>query len=130
MVTLSALSPKAPSLVPPGASLFHSAPHLPEFYCLWFSPSVVNLVTLDSAIRLKHHRARAESPLGLGLFFPLSCSEGCGLPEHDGNCLWWITRHWDLCGYCLRSLPKAAFPRLSSGISSHSAPIFARTPSK
>ena len=43
---------------------------LPEIYCLWLSSSAVNLVTLYSAVRLKHHRARAESLLGSGLLFP------------------------------------------------------------
>ena len=44
---------------------------LPEVYCLWLSPSVVNLVTLNSAVMVKHHRARAKSLLGLGLLFSL-----------------------------------------------------------
>ena len=39
-------------------------------YHLWLSPLVANLVTLDSAVRLKHHRARAESLLGSGILFP------------------------------------------------------------
>ena len=40
-------------------------------YCLWLSPSVVNIVSLHLAVRLKHHRARAESFLGLEILFPL-----------------------------------------------------------
>ena len=45
---------------------------LPGIYFWWLSPSVVNLVTLHAAVRLKHHRARAESLLELGLLFPLN----------------------------------------------------------
>ena len=35
---------------------------LPGIYCLWLSPTVVNVVTLHSAIRLKHHRLGTVSP--------------------------------------------------------------------
>ena len=44
---------------------------LPGISCVWLTPSVVNLVTLHSAVRLKHHRTRSETLLRLGLFFPL-----------------------------------------------------------
>ena len=39
---------------------------------------------MNSAVRLKQHRARAESRPGAGLLLPLS--EGSGLPEQDGCC--------------------------------------------
>ena len=38
------------------------APRLPGIYCLCLSPSIVNLVTLHSALRLKPHRA-GQNPL-------------------------------------------------------------------
>ena len=70
--TLSVLSPKPPSPVSPQVFLVHSAlPLLPGIYCLWLSPSVVNLVNQYSAVRLKHHRVRADTLLGSGLLFPL-----------------------------------------------------------
>ena len=51
--------------------LKQSSLRLLGIYCLWLSPSVVNVVTLHPAVRLKHHRARAESVFGVGLLFPL-----------------------------------------------------------
>ena len=56
-------------LTPP--DLRQPALTLPGIYSLWLSPSVVNLITLHSAVRLKHHRARAQSLLVLGLLFLL-----------------------------------------------------------
>ena len=47
------------------------SPFLPEIYFIWLSPLAVNLVTLHSAVRLKHHRDRAEFLLGSELLFPL-----------------------------------------------------------
>ena len=43
---------------------------------------------LHSAVRLKHHRARADTLLGWGYCSPSGycCFEGNGLPEHDGCC--------------------------------------------
>ena len=72
VATLSVLSPRHPSPVSPQVSLLHCAPTpLPGIYCLCLFPSVVNLVTLHSAVRLKHHRARADTLLRSGLLFPL-----------------------------------------------------------
>ena len=56
-----------PPLVMTHADLTHLrqlAPRLPGIYCLWLTPSVVNIVTLHSAVRLNHHRAWEECPLG------------------------------------------------------------------
>ena len=46
------------------SDLRQPALRLPGIYCLWLFPSVVNLVTLHSAVRLNHHRAWEECPLG------------------------------------------------------------------
>ena len=62
MAALSVLFPKPLSPVSPQVSL----PPLFSGICLWLSPLVVNLITLHSAVRLKHHRARAEPLLWLG----------------------------------------------------------------
>ena len=69
--TLSDLSLELLSPPSPQASLVHSALLCQGSTCLWLSPSVVDLVTLHSAVRLKHHRAVAESLLWLELLFPL-----------------------------------------------------------
>ena len=57
-------------------------------YCLWLSPSVVNLVTLHSAVRLKHHRVGQNSSWCLGYCFPSGCCclEKSGVPEQGGWC--------------------------------------------
>ena len=44
-----------PSIFSRVSSSLH--PALLGTYCLWLSPSVVNLVSVHSAVRLKHHRA-------------------------------------------------------------------------
>ena len=52
------------------SELRQPAVRLPGIYCLWLTALVVNLVTLHSAVRLKHHKVRGESFLGSGILFP------------------------------------------------------------
>ena len=58
-------------------------------YCLWLSSLVVNLVTLHSVVRLKHHRVEQNPSWNCGICSPSGCccSEGSGLPLQDGFCL-------------------------------------------
>ena len=132
LTIFSVLSPKHVSPMSPQASLVDSPPTpFPGIYCLWLTPIVVNLVTVYSAVRLKHHRARAESLLGSGLLFPLRCCplEGSGLPEHNGCCsMVDDSLHWDPRVYSLSSLPRASVPSLSSGVSSPLCPHLCQNP--
>ena len=66
MATLSVLSPWPLSPFSPQVSVALSSPPFVRDLLLWLSPFVINLITLHSAVRLKHHRARAETLLGSG----------------------------------------------------------------
>ena len=57
-------------------------------YSLWLTPSVVNLVTLHSAVRLKYHKAWQNPSWCWDYFFPSGCChlEENGLPEQNGCC--------------------------------------------
>ena len=88
---------------------------LPGFYCLWLSPSVVNLVILHLAVRLKPQRAGKTPSWCLGCCFSSGCcySEGSGLPEQDGCCSmgedstlgsWCPLLQFSLQSSCLQSL--------------------------
>ena len=70
------------------SDLRQSALRLSEMCCLWSSPSIVNLVTLHSAVRLKPNNAGQNSCSGWAHCFPSGCCvlEGSGLPEQDGCC--------------------------------------------
>ena len=56
--------------------------------CLWLTPSVVNLVTLHSAVRLEHHRIGQDPSWNGGCYFHSGCcyQEGSDLPEQHGCC--------------------------------------------
>ena len=84
---------------------------LSGIYCLWLSPSVVNLVTLHSAVRLKHRRAGAESFLGSGAIVSRQAAASCrGVVclSRISAAVWGLTQHQDPSGYSLSSLPKAS----------------------
>ena len=93
---------------------------LPGIYCLWLSPSVVNLVTLHSAMRLKPHRAGQNPSWCWGCCFPSSCCclEGSGLPEQDECCHMGDDSALRPGSYSLSSHPKASVPSISSRVSS------------
>ena len=122
MSTLSVLSPKPPSPVSLQVSAVRSAPchPLPGIYSLWLSSSVVNLVNLHSAVRLKYHGAWAETLLGLVLLFPLKLLplRGVVFLSTLAAAIWGMIQHQDPSIYSLSSLPKASIPSLSSGVSS------------
>ena len=122
--SLSFLPKASTSPVSPQASLVHTAPPLPGIFCLWLTPLVVNLVTLHSAVKLKHHRARAESLLGLRLLFSLRLLllRGVDCLSTMVAALWGMTQHQGFGGYSLSSLPKASILSLSSGVSSPLSP--------
>ena len=96
---------------------------LPRIYCLWLSPSVVNLVTLYSAVRLKHHRVRAVSLLGVGLLFPLRHRHS----EWWSAWAWWLLPNggWHSIGFPASTLsvlsPKIPSPVSPQASLAHSA---------
>ena len=98
----------------------HPALRGPGIYCLWLTPSVVNLVALHSAVRLKHHRWGRVSPERGAIASPQAdatqgeCSAWARWPLQYGG----MTQHEDPGGCSLSSLPNATVPSLSSGISS------------
>ena len=101
---------------------------LPGIYCLWLTPSVVNVVTLHSAVRLKYHRARAESLLGSGLLFSLRLLVLIG--EWSSWARWLLLyRRWLSTGILVSTLlvlsPKPLNPGSSQVSLSHFAPTFA-----
>ena len=59
-------------------------------------PSVLNLITLQSVVRLKPYRARQDPSWDCGYCFSSGCccSEGSGLPEQDG--CWCLGDDWSL----------------------------------
>ena len=91
---------------------------LPGIYCLWLPPSVVNLVTLYSAVRLKHHRAEAESLLGLGAVVSpqAAAAQGSGCLSRIAAAVWEMTQHQHPSIYSLSTFPKASVPGLTSGV--------------
>ena len=103
---------------------------LPGMYCRWLSPSVVNLVTLHSAVRHKHQRAGAESLLGAGLLFPLRLLRLGGewsawarwLPPFGG----WLST--GIPAATLSALSPKLPSRLSSGVSGLLGPRLCRNP--
>ena len=108
-------------LTPSG--LRQPALRLPDICCLWLFPSVVNLLTLHSAVRLKPNGRGQNSSWGWSFcFLSVCCSEGSGLPEQGGFCSMLRTQHWDPHGHSLSSLPQASIPSLSSNISSPLCP--------
>ena len=79
---------------------------LPVICCHWLSPAIVNLVTVPSAVRLKHLRA-GPKPSWIGDYcFPSGCYcwEGSGLSEQDDCCIWGLAQH---------GIPVATFSLLS-----------------
>ena len=100
---------------------------LPVICCHWLSPAIVNLLTVPSAVKLKHLRVR-PNPFWFGDYcFPSGCYcwEGSGLSEQDDCCIWGLAQQRDPCGYFLTSLPKASAPSLSSSLSSPLCPTLA-----
>ena len=97
---------------------------LPGIYCLWLSPSVVNLVTLYSAVRLKLYR-EGHSISGGGATASLQADatrKGVVCLSKMAPPVWGMTQYRDSGGYSLSSLPKGSVPSLSSGISSPLCP--------
>ena len=130
MVDPSTLSPDPVTPDSPHASLVHSTLPFPGIYCLWLSPSIVNLVTFHSAVMLKHQRAGAESLLWVGLLFPSGCnrSEGSGVPEHDGCCRLRDDPTLGSLQLLFCSLHEASVPSFSSGISCSVLPCLCWNP--
>ena len=96
----------------------------PGIYCLWLTPSVVNLVTLDSVVRSKHHRWGRVPPGGTAIASPQAAATQRGLVflSKIAAALWGMTQHQDPCGYSLSSLPKTSVLSLSSSIYSQLCP--------
>ena len=105
------------------------APRLTWIYCLWLSPSVVNLVTLHLAIRFKLHGAGARITPGFGAIVSpqaVAAQRGVVCLSRMAAAIWVMTQHWDLSGYSLSSLPKAPISSLYTSISSPLCFCFAR----
>ena len=83
---------------------------LPEIYCLWLTPSIVNLLTLHSAVRLKHHRVGQSPTWGPGYCFLLGCcfSEGSCCPMGNDSVpgSWWLLSQFSPQSHCSQSLLK------------------------
>ena len=97
-------------------------------YCLLLSPSVVNLDTLHTAVRLKHHRVGAESLLGSRAIVSLqvaSAQRGMVCLSMMAAAIWHMTQHQDPSSYSLYSLPKLPSPVSPLASLVHSAPTFA-----
>ena len=107
------------------SDLRQPAPKLPGIYCLWLSTSVVKLVTLYSAVRLKPHRVGQNPSWDCWCCFSSGycCSEGSGLPEQDGCC-------YMEDDYSFSYLPKTSIPNPSSGVSGPLYSSFAGAPGK
>ena len=104
----------------PSLSSSISSPLCPTFgrdLHLWLSPLVINLVILHSAVKLKHHRARAESLGGGAVVSPQAAATQSGMVclSRIAAAIMGITQLWVPFSY---SLSKASVPSLSSGISS------------
>ena len=84
--------------------------------CLWLSPLVINLVTLHSAVRFRHHKAGAVF-LACGAVVSLQAAaawRGVVCLSTMAHIIWGMTQHRVPCGYSLSSFPKASVPSLSS----------------
>ena len=70
------------------SDLRQCADRMPGVYCLWLSPSVLNLVTLHSEVSLMTHRVGQGPSCCQGYCFPSGCFclEGSGLLKHYGCC--------------------------------------------
>ena len=111
------------------SGLRHPAPRLPGVYCPWLSSSVINVVTLHSAVRFKQCRAGQNPSWDWDYCFPSGCccSEASGLSEQDGWWWWWVMMQCQYpVRYSLSPFPKASVRSLSSSISSPLCPLFAR----
>ena len=105
------------------SDLRQSSQRLPRIYCLWLTPSVVNLVTLHSAVWLKPRRMGQNLSWGWDYCFPSGCchSEGSGLSEQDGCCLmgddsalgsWWLLSQLSPQSFYPQSLLRHLYPSL------------------
>ena len=99
--------------------LYAVCSRIPEIYCLWLTPTLVNVVTLHSAVRLEHHRAGQNPSWEQGYCVHLGCCHWSGLPEQDVCCS--MGDNWALRSPCL----SLSSPPMASGISS---PLCSPTP--
>ena len=93
---------------------------LPGLYSLRLFPSVVNLITLHSAVRVKPHREWQNPFCCWGHCFPSSSCplDWSGCLRRMVAALGVMTQHRDPSDPTLSSLPKASVPSLSPSISS------------
>ena len=125
----SVFSPMPPSPVYSQASLVHSAPPtLDQGSTSVVFPSVINVVTLYSAVDLS--TTELWHSLSWGCCFPSCCcfSEGSGLPRHNGC---HPLEDWSAPGsvQLLSPLsPKPSVPSLPSGVSSPFCSCLSRNP--
>ena len=131
MATLSVLSPKPPSPVSPQVSLVHSAFPLPGIYFLWLTPSIVNLVSLHSAFRLKKPHSQSRVPSRAGAIVSPQAACACRVVVYlsrKAGAIWGITQHQSTGVYSPCSLPKVSIPSVSSGVSSPFCPHLCWSP--
>ena len=91
------------------SELRQPALRLPGIYCLWLSPSVVNVVTLHSAVGLSPI-GWDRIPTGVGaIVSPQAAAARRGVVclSKMVAALWGMTQQQDPGGYSLSSLPKA-----------------------
>ena len=81
---------------------------LPGIYHLWLTPSVVSLVTWQSAVQFKHHRVGKSNSCGQGYCF--SSRWYLNMRDDSGPGFWWLLSQF--------FPPKASIPSHSSSISS------------
>ena len=120
MVAPSVFFPKPPSPDSPQESLVHSAPHFASDLCLWLSHSVINLVTLNSAVRLQHQN-QGRVCLGSGVVVSpqaVATQRGVVCLSKMAPAVWGVTQHQDPGSCSVSSLPKATILSVSSSISS------------